>query len=114
MPRQEFAASGYTTMYLIVYFDLPVKTKKDRKEYALFRKVLLRNGFKMMQYSVYSRYCVDNRTVERFQKIVRDELPPKGNVKMMAVTSRIYEKIESFVGREAQESEKAPDVCAFY
>jgi CRISPR-associated protein Cas2 len=114
MPRKEYAESGYVAMYLLVYFDLPVKTKKDRKEYALFRKALLKDGFTMLQYSVYSRYCADNRVVERHKKRIREALPPKGDVKTMAVTSKIYEKMENFIGRKEVEGAKAPDVCTFY
>lgn len=114
MPRKEFAESGYVAMYLLVYFDLPVKTKKDRKEYALFRKALLKNGFTMLQYSVYSRYCADNRVLEQHKKRVREALPPKGHVRTMAVTSKIYEKMERFIGRKEVEGEKEPDVVTFY
>ena len=41
-------------MRLIVYFDLPVKTSDDRRQYIKFRKHLQMHGFVMMQKSVYS------------------------------------------------------------
>ena len=57
MPRQEFVLSGYRGMWLFAMFDLPVTTAKARKRYAQFRKVLIEQGFSMLQYSVYARYC---------------------------------------------------------
>lgn len=45
----------YEFMRLILFFDLPVTTKKDRKTYAQFRKYLIQNGYMMMQYSVYCK-----------------------------------------------------------
>ena len=114
MPRHEDIQSGYTSMYLVVFFDLPVKKKIDRKEYAHFHKALLKDGFTMLQYSVYARYCADNRVLEQHRKAVRESLPPKGGVRMVAITSKMFEKMEHYVGRKAQDSEREPDVCTFY
>ena len=47
-------------MRLIVFFDLPVVTSAERREYARFRKFLVRNGFVMMQESVYSKIILNN------------------------------------------------------
>ena len=44
-------------MWLFVFFDLPVKTKKQRKEATTFRKYLEKDGFSMLQFSVYMRHC---------------------------------------------------------
>ena len=45
----------YDFMRLVLFFDLPVKTKEDRRNYARFRKYLIQNGYLMMQYSVYCK-----------------------------------------------------------
>lgn len=47
--------NGYRIMWLFVFFDLPTETKKDRKNASGFRNQLLKDGFSMMQYSVYIR-----------------------------------------------------------
>ena len=44
--------------WLMVCFDLPVMTKKQRKVATQFRKSLLDDGYQMIQYSVYARPCV--------------------------------------------------------
>lgn len=49
--------SEYRIMWVLVLFDLPTDTKKDRKEYALFHKKLLMDGFTMFQFSIYLRHC---------------------------------------------------------
>ena len=46
-------------MRVIVFFDLPVKTVQDRREYARFRKKLVKSGFVMMQQSVYSKIALN-------------------------------------------------------
>ena len=51
------AICGYKIMWLYVMFDLPVDTKAQRKRAALFRKNLLKDGFGMHQFSVYTRHC---------------------------------------------------------
>ena len=45
--------SGYRFVWVITLFDLPVDTRQGRKEYAPFRKFLLKDGFLRMQFSVY-------------------------------------------------------------
>ena len=47
--------NAYHIMWLFVMFDLPVLTKKERKDAALFRKNLEKDGFTMHQFSVYIR-----------------------------------------------------------
>lgn len=45
--------NAYHIMWLFVFFDLPVTTKKEMKAASLFRKNLEKDGFSMMQFSVY-------------------------------------------------------------
>ena len=49
--------SEYRIMWVLVFFDLPTDTKKDRKAHALFRKNLQKDGFTMFQFSIYIRHC---------------------------------------------------------
>jgi CRISPR-associated protein Cas2 len=54
-------------MWVMVMFDLPVGSKEDRKNYSQFRKKLLENGFRIMQYSVYARPCFTDETAETYE-----------------------------------------------
>jgi CRISPR-associated protein Cas2 len=73
-------------MRLIVFFDLPTKTKHDKKVYTVFRRYLLKDGFIMLQFSVYSRVCKGLDSVESHLKYLRSILPTKGNIRMLQVT----------------------------
>lgn len=87
-------------MRLIVFFDLPVKTKKDRKRYAQFRKFLLEDGYYQIQYSVYGRVCGGPDRVETHKQRIVAHLPPKGSVWLMTVTEKQYAAIEVLAGSE--------------
>lgn len=93
------------TMRLIVFFDLPVMEKKDRKNYAVFRKYLIQNGYFMVQYSVYSKITQNHDDAQKNISQLKRHLPPKGAVRVMQVTERQYNAMEILVGsRTAQES----------
>jgi CRISPR-associated protein Cas2 len=56
--------SGYRAVWLFTLFDLPVLTKTDRRNYTRFRKALVREGFMMLQLSVYARYCASEEAAQ--------------------------------------------------
>lgn len=85
-------------MRLIVFFDLPVVKREDRKEYQNFRRFLLNDGYIMIQYSVYSRICngIDgaNKHIIRLKK----NLPHKGSVRYLQITEKQYCEMKFLVG----------------
>ncbi len=95
-------------MWLFALFDLPVDTKDHRREYAQFRKALLREGFVMLQYSVYARHGVSEEAVDSVRGRVRRALPPHGQVRLMAVTDHQFGKMEVFYGRKRKPVEDPP------
>jgi CRISPR-associated protein Cas2 len=88
----------YRFMRILVFFDLPVKKKKDRKIYTQFRKFLLQDGYEQIQYSVYARLCVGLDRVETHLNRLKRNLPPKGNVRCMVVTEKQYASMMVLVG----------------
>jgi len=90
-------------MRLLVFFDLPVKTKKDKRNYADFRKFLLKDGYYQIQYSVYGRICGGLDRVQTHLMRLKANLPPKGSVRCMVVTEKQYASIEILVGQETAE-----------
>jgi len=90
-------------MWIFVMFDLPTATKKERKKYTEFRRFLLKDGFVMMQYSVYSRICKGEDSVQTHKKRVREHLPSKGQVRMLSITDLQYSKMETLVGEKKEE-----------
>lgn len=85
-------------MRLIVFFDLPTKTKHDKKVYTVFRRYLLKDGFIMLQFSVYSRVCKGLDSVESHLNYLKSILPAKGNIRMLQVTEKQYARMEILLG----------------
>ena len=83
---------------VIVFFDLPTTDKSERKAAAGFRKDLIGNGFFMMQYSVYSRYCSSDAVVQTHIMRLRRYVPAKGSVRVLVITENQYKKMELLVG----------------
>jgi CRISPR-associated protein Cas2 len=91
--------NAYKIMWLFVFFDLPTKTKKERKAYADFRKKLQKDGFGMLQYSVYTRHCPSRENAEVHIKRVLSNLPHKGQVTIASFTDKQYGDIINYWGR---------------
>lgn len=85
-------------MRLVVLFDLPVKTKKQRHDATAFRNFLLKDGYYMLQYSVYVRVCNGADAVQKHRARLQDHLPDNGAVRVMVITEKQYESIEILVG----------------
>lgn len=92
-------------MWVIVMFDLPVKTKMDRRRYARFRKHLLSKGFFKIQYSVYARPFESQEKSESIQLAITHETPPSGFVRMLMVTDKQFASMKNFMGKKEIEPE---------
>ena len=90
-------------MRLFIFFDLPTNTKKERSEATKFRNMLIKNGFTMMQFSVYVRVCKGQDIVTKYLDIVIKHLPSKGHIRAMQVTDKQYERMEILIGEETVE-----------
>jgi CRISPR-associated protein Cas2 len=103
---QRIALSAFRPMWLMAMFDLPVEEREDRRNYARFRKALLKDGFMMLQYSVYARYVASEEAAEAHRRAVRVAVPPLGQVRLMAVTDHQFGKMEVFYGRRPRKPEE--------
>ncbi len=95
-------------MWLFVFFDLPVQTKKERRAATRFRKDLLKDGFSMMQFSVYNRHCASRESAEVHIKRVKSFVPVKGQVSILAVTDKQYGDIINYWGRSSKPLPEGP------
>jgi len=100
--------NAYRIMWLFVFFDLPVVTKKQRKQAAHFRKQLLSFGFTMLQYSVYIRHCASSESADMHLKRVQQQVPPQGQVSILRVTDKQYGEIINYWGFTKAELAQAP------
>jgi len=92
--------SGYRIMWVLTFFDLPTKTEKEKKAYTKFRKSLLKDGFAMLQYSVYIRHCTSYESMDAHVSRVERNLPDVGKVSILTVTDKQFENIKHFWGVE--------------
>ena len=88
--------SEYRIMWVLVFFDLPTETKKERKAYAQFRKKLLLDGFTMFQFSIYLRHCPSAENADVHIKRVKGMLPEFGKVGIMRVTDKQFADMQIF------------------
>lgn len=91
-------------MWVLVFFDLPTETKKERKIYAKFRKEIMANGFQMFQFSIYMRHCASKENADVHIKRVKKILPEKGHVGIMCITDKQFGMMEIFRGRVVTET----------
>jgi len=88
----------YRIMWVFVFYDLPTETKKDRRNFSLFRKELQKDGFAMLQYSIYVRHCNSRENAEVHTRRVKRFLPPKGEVIIFNLTDKQFAMMEFFRG----------------
>lgn len=93
----------YEFMRLILFFDLPVTIKKDRKTYAQFRKYLIQNGYMMMQYSVYCKIFANREAAVKHVANLEKSVPKKGQIRLLLVTEKQYAKIEIITGGKSMQ-----------
>lgn len=90
----------YRVMWVLVLFDLPAETKKDRKLAAKFRKSLLEFGFSMFQFSIYLRHCPSYENAQLQIKRVKSILPDYGKVGILYITDKQFSSMELFIGKK--------------
>lgn len=95
-------------MWVIVFYDLPTETQKERKVAARFRKDIMQDGFTMFQFSMYLRHCNSRENAEVHVKRVKRILPPLGKVGIMCITDKQFGDIELFMGQKMQTRPNVP------
>ena len=96
--------SEYRVMWILVLFDLPTETKRDRKAASEFRKNLQRDGFTMFQFSIYIRHCASQENAAVHIKRVKSFLPEYGQVGILCITDKQFGNIEIFYGKKLQDT----------
>jgi len=92
-------------MRLFIFFDLPTNTKKQRKEASQFRKMLIKEAFMMVQYSVYVRVCKGQEMVNKYISKLEEDLPSDGNIRALQITDKQYERMILLIGEETKEEQ---------
>ena len=108
MPPQRRAISEYRGVWVFAMFDLPVDGAEERRRYARFRKELIKEGFAMLQFSVYARYFGSEDASLVNRRRIEASLPPDGQVRLLLVTDHQFGKMEVFEGKRRVRSEDKP------
>jgi CRISPR-associated protein Cas2 len=95
--------SEYRVMWVLVLFDLPTETKRNRKDATQFRKNLIKDGFTMFQFSIYIRHCASYENAQVHVKRVKSILPEYGHVGIICITDKQFGNIELFYGKQMYE-----------
>ena len=90
--------SGFRFMRMLVFFDLPTLTLEDKRNYRQFRKLLIKNGFIMLQESVYCKMMTSPSVKNSVKHLIHSNKPPKGIVQALTVTEKQFVKMDYIVG----------------
>lgn len=94
--------SEYRIMWILVFFDLPTDTKKNKKAYTDFRKNLQRDGFTMFQFSIYVRHCASSENAAVHIRRVKSCLPEYGQIGILCITDKQFANMDLFYGKKIQ------------
>lgn len=86
-------------MRIMIMFDLPITTVENRREYAKFRKYLIKSGFLMLQESIYCKIAQNQTMADSIVEGVKKNKPKEGLVQVLKVTEKQYSKMEYIVGK---------------
>lgn len=98
----------YRIVWVFVFFDLPTETQQDKRYYARFRKMLLKDGFTMLQYSIYIRHSNSIENAEVHIKRVKSFLPPEGDIIVFTLTDKQFGMMEFFHGKDPTQKPGTP------
>lgn len=85
-------------MRILLFFDLPNITLEDKKEYRRFRKFLIKEGFFMMQESVYCKLLLNHTTLRTVKDRIYNNTPKNGLVQFLSITEKQYQSMEYVIG----------------
>ena len=98
----------YRIMWIMVLFDLPTNTKKERRIATQFRNHLLKDGFTMFQFSIYMRHSASRENAQVHEKRIKKLVPRLGKVAFLTVTDRQFATMEIFHGRKVVSNPEGP------
>lgn len=96
-------------MRILLFFDLPMVTARDIKNYNIFRRKLIQEGFIMLQESVYCKLALNLSIVKSVKKTLEKIYPPKGNIQLLVITEKQYNSIEYIYEMEKSSKEESTD-----
>lgn len=93
----------FEQLRLLCMFDIPMETTREKKDYRIFRKTLLENGFTMMQYSIYYRTLPNRSALKKFEDILKKKVPKNGNIRLIYVTENQFQDMLLLSGNRSRQ-----------
>lgn len=84
-------------------FDLPMETSAEQRQYRIFRKALIKNGFSMLQYSVYYRAIPNRSASKKYENNLKYFLPQGGEIRLLSVSEKQFSEMKILVGHHSQQ-----------
>jgi len=85
-------------MRLILMFDLPMETAKEKRIYRQFHKQLIKEGFYMFQFSIYIKLAINRTVSQQIRARIKKIKPEAGRVSILEITERQFSEIEFICG----------------
>lgn len=89
----------FNFMRLVLFFDLPVDTRKQRHDYRMFVKNLKQIGFYMFQESVYVKLNINQKSTNSIIDKVNKFTPKDGLVSILTITEKQFCEIKNLAGQ---------------
>ena len=96
-------------MRVLCMFDLPMETPKEKKDYREFRKLLLSQGFTMLQYSIYQKAVPNRQSTKKYESILKKSLPENGEIRLLYVTEKQFNDMTFLMGSKSKQEELVAD-----
>lgn len=103
--------SAYRFMWLMIMFDMPTDTKKARKKYRYLRTKLLKEGYLMMQFSIYIRSYHSYESARSGKKKIKDFIATntlKGKIRIIMFTDKQFSDMDIIIGTKSEDEKNAP------
>ncbi len=92
-------------MRILLFFDLPMNDYQDIRHYTKFRKKIIKEGFIMMQKSVYTKLCLNQTSVNLMKKKLLSIKPKKGLIQILVITEKQFASIDNLIGENCLKHE---------
>lgn len=97
------------SVWLLVMFDLPVKTKEQVRLANQYRNLLKDRGFDRIQLSVYCKYYLNGNSTERDLGMLKMNVPAAGQVRVLKVSDMQWASTIIFLGPKKKKVEQPPE-----
>jgi CRISPR-associated protein Cas2 len=106
--------SKYRMAWVLVFFDLPVGSPEERRDANNFRKDLIKDGYFMVQFSVYARPCGTADRVETQVRRLKSKIPSRGEVRGLMISDAQWGRMIIMRSQQNADAEKMPAQMQFF